>query len=212
MCRYFEQQKKKFALDFVPHLVFRFSCRASKFVAFYSFVVACFCHGIHFGWFGSLWLFYLIPQLIHSHQPPNRTPIFSLSLSFASRLTHAMSSIFCVCALYSFVCCSVSFAIFFLLLLPCMCSVSFLHFCWLFRFRWAIYIFFSRFIFSILLCVFYSVGLVIYCDNLWAVCLKKKPHTHRTDTSTLLRLTDDERKIHNRQLSKGSFEEHENRW
>lgn len=104
MCRYFEQQKKKFALDFVPHLVFRFSCRASKFVAFYSFVVACFCHGIHFGWFGSLWLFYLIPQLIHSHQPPNRTPIFSLSLSFGSRLTHAMPSIFlCVLSTRSYV-------------------------------------------------------------------------------------------------------------
>lgn len=155
----------------------------------------------------------LFDSTTHSLSPTTEPNTHFLSFSFIRFAFDSRNAIdFFVCALYSFVCCSVSFAIFFLLLLPCMCSVSFLHFCWLFRFRWAIYIFFSRFIFSILLCVFYSVGLVIYCDNLWAVCLKKKPHTHRTDTSTLLRLTDDERKTHNRQLSKGSFEEHENRW
>lgn len=85
-----------------------------------------------------------------------RSSVRSLSFGF-SRFTHAMASIFFSCAVssVSFAICFSFFCFFFffiLLLLPCMCSVSFLHFCWLFRFRWAVWIFFPflLFIFSIL--------------------------------------------------------------
>lgn len=70
--------------------------------------------------------------------------------SFVSRLTHAMPSIFFR----------------FLLLLPCMCLVSFFYFCWLFRFRWAI--FFLFFIFSIFLPSSFTR----------IICSLCKPHRH----------------------------------
>lgn len=100
-------------------LIFFYLCDGGRFQHSILWVDSLYSFAVFLFMFLSGLLFVL--SFVYSYMAPD--PSTFHTSSFVSRFTHAMPSIF-----FSF-----------LLLLPCMCLVSFFYFCWSFRFRWAIF-------------------------------------------------------------------------